>query len=41
MFISPTSDIRAHGGVRQMWQGYRCSFHSWSMNEVCVLGALS
>jgi len=30
VFISLTNDIRAHGGVRQKWQGYRDPFRSWS-----------
>ena len=41
MFISLASGIRAHGGVGQMWQGYRGYFHSWSGNWVYVLEALS
>ena len=40
MFISLTSGIKAHGGVRQMWQGNRDSFRSWSGNTVCVFEAL-
>ena len=40
MFISPTSGIRAYGGVGQRWQGYRDSFCNWSGNWVCVLKAL-
>ena len=41
MFISLISGIRAHGGVGQMWQGYRDSFRIWSENGVCILEALS
>ena len=41
VFISPTSGIRAHGGIGQKWQGYQGSFRSWSENMVCVIEALS
>ena len=41
VFISPTSGIKAHGGVGQKWQGYQSSFRNWSKNMVCVLKALS
>ena len=40
VFISPTSSIRAHGGIGQRWQGYWGSFRSWSGNGVYVLEAL-
>ena len=41
MFISPTSGIRAYGGVGQRWQGYRDSFCNWSGNRVCVIESFS
>ena len=41
VFVSPTSNIRAHGGMTQMWQVYRDFFRSWKENEVCILRAFS
>ena len=39
MFISPTSGIGVHDGVRQRWLDYQGSFRSWS--KECAIGSLS